>query len=220
MHTRRLASFLLGAWLAGSILLSFIVAGQNFAQVDRILETPPGQIGKDINDLGEDVARQMFRYQAAETNRFLFQIWGIIQLGIALAFLTAVTITAHRNKLLMLGGLLMLLITCLETLYLVPSMTALGRQFDFLPPAATSPERDTHQTLHVWSEILEVVKLIAGLVLAGRLLFDRMSWGDRLLPAGAAHTHRRRRRRKRTWDGSVAEEIQAVDHAHDSHVDG
>jgi hypothetical protein len=218
MHTRRLASFLLGAWLLGSILLAFVVAGQNFAQVDRILDTPPGQISKDIDELGADVVRQMFRYQAAETNRFLFQVWGIVQLGIGLAFLTTVTITAHRNKVLTLLGLLMLLITCAQALYIVPAMTALGRQFDFLPPTANSPERDTHRSLHIWSEILEVIKLLAGFIVAARLLFDRMAWRDRLAPA---RTHRPgRRRRKRTRDGSEVEEVQPVDHAHDSHVDG
>ena len=219
MHTRRLASFLIGAWLLGTLMLSFVVAGQNFAQVDRILETPPGQIAKDISDLGEDVVRQMFRYQAAEANRFLFQIWGVVQLGLGLAFLTAVTITAHRNKVLMIGALLMLLITCLQTLYIVPSMTALGRLFDFLPATANSPERDTHRTLHIWSQILEVIKLLTGLVVAGRLLFDRMAWQDRIAPARSSHGHGRRRR-KRTRDGSEVEQVQPVDHAHDSHVDG
>jgi hypothetical protein len=219
MHTRRLASFLLGAWLLGSILLAFIVAGQNFAQVDRLLDTPPGQISRDIDELGADVVRQMFRYQAAEVNRFLFQVWGVIQLGIGLGCLTAVTVTAHRNKVLVIGALLMLLITCAQTFYIVPSMTALGRQFDFLPATANSPERDTHRTLHIWSEILEVIKLLAGFVLAGRLLFDRMAWRDRL---ASTRTHRpgRRRRRKRTRDGSEVEEVKPVDHAHDGHVDG
>jgi hypothetical protein len=219
MHTRRLAAFLLGAWLIGSFMLAFVVAGQNFAQVERILETPPGQIAKDMDELGADVVRQMFRYQAAESNRFIFQLWGIVQLGVGVTFLSAVTITAHRNRVLIIGGAVMLLITCIQTMYLVPSMTALGRQFDFLPLTANSPERELHRTLHIWSEILEVLKLVIGLALAGRLLFDRMAWRDRLLPGKARSGHGRRRRRKRTRDGSEVPQVDPVDHAHDSHID-
>jgi hypothetical protein len=37
MHFRRLASFLIGAWLAASVLMDFCVI-QNFREVDRFLE--------------------------------------------------------------------------------------------------------------------------------------------------------------------------------------
>jgi hypothetical protein len=218
MHTRRLAAFLMGAWLLGTFMIAWIVPTQNFSQVDRVIGTPPGQIAKDMDELGADVVRQMFRYQAAEANRYTFQIWGIIQLGIGLAFVSSVIVTPHRNRTLIIGGALMLFLTCLESLYLIPSMTGLGRQFDFLPPNATSPEREAHRTLHIWTEILGVLKLLIGLLLTVRLLFDRMAWRDRMLP-GKSSSGRRRRRRKRTRDGSEVEQIEPVDHAHDSHID-
>ena len=220
MHTRRLASFFLGAWLLGILMVSFVVATQNFAQVDRILNSPPAAIARDIDELGQDLTRQLLRYQAAETNRFLFSVWGIMQTGLALAFAACVVMTAHRSKLLIIGGVLLLVVVLIQTFYLIPTMTALGRAFDFLPPGANSAERDLHRTYHAWSSMLEIVKFGVGLILAGRLMLDFYAWRDRVSGTDTGSGRRRRRRKRRTRDGSdVVDQVQPVDHSEDSHID-
>ena len=60
MHTRRLASFLVGAWMLASLILGFISV-QNMTNVDRILSSPPGPVAKDIEDLGTDIAEHLRR---------------------------------------------------------------------------------------------------------------------------------------------------------------
>ena len=215
MHTRRLASFLLGAWLMASLTIAYM-ATQNFAEVERVLATPPSAIVKDIDELGHDITRQLLRYQVAEANRFIFETWGIIQVGMGGAFLSSVLITAHRSKFLIISAAVMAVIALIQTFYILPSLASLGRAIDFLPLNANSPERDSHRSFHVMYQVLDILKLMLGIAASGRLLFDRYGWQEKLLPASSS-SQRRRRRRKRTSDGS---EVQQVDHAHDSHVDG
>ena len=88
MHTRRLAAYLLGGWILGILIFSF-VSSQSFSNVDRILNNPPGPLAKDIEDLGQDIARQMLKYEASELNRFFLEVWAVAQIGIGLAVLSA-----------------------------------------------------------------------------------------------------------------------------------
>jgi hypothetical protein len=143
-------------------------------QTEAIVTSPPSALAKDIEDLGADVVRLMLRYQASEAVRFVDQIWGIVQLGIAASLL-------------------------------VPTLQATGRHLDFLPLSANSLERDTNHNFRVWFDVLELVKLLAGFAIAGRLVIDFYMWQDRTGERSAGHGHRRRRRRKRTSDGTVVE---------------
>jgi hypothetical protein len=201
MHTRRLASFLLGAWLLGCLFAAFI-ATQNFQNVDRILNNPPGPVAKDIEDLGSDITRLLLKFQASEMNRFLYDTWGVAQIGLGAAFLCAVLFTAHRSKYLVIVSAAMLLITIIQNTYITASLVALGRAFDFLPAAAASKERESFQGFQMMYTTVEVLKVLLGLSLAGRLLFDRYGWKQKLLPAAPRRMERRRKSGSRS--GSAA----------------
>jgi hypothetical protein len=202
MHTRRLAAFLLGAWLLGSIVVGFLVAPAAFKQVESVLATPPSAIGREIEEVGSDIMRLILRYQASELNRFVFDAWGVIQLGLAAATLSSVVLTAHRSKFLIVVALAMAAIVCIQALYITPSLKTLGRQIDFLPQTANSAERESHQSYHMWYQVLEVLKLLFGVAAAFRLLVDTRDWRDRSTSTERPSVHRRRRRRKRTSDGA------------------
>src|SRR5258707_12533133 len=159
MHTRRLASFILGTWLLGCLMGGFILS-QNFQNVERVMNNPPGPVAKDMEDLGSDIAKLMLRYQASEMNRFLYNTWGVAQIGIGAAFLSACLFTAHRNKYLLALGAAMLAIAIFQVTYITPTMTALGRAFDFLPANAASRERDSFQSYATMYTVTEVIKLL------------------------------------------------------------
>jgi len=204
MHTRRLASFLIGGWLLGCLLIGFVLIPAARHQTDAILSVPPPMLAKDIEDMGSDVVRLLLNYQVSEVIRFAHQTWGIAQLGIAAALLATVTFTAHRSKFLIAVTLFMALLVCAQTLYLVPALRATGRATDFTPLAANSPERESNHTYQVWYQVAEVLKLISGFALAARLVFDFYTWQRRVGESSSQSRHRRRRR-KRTHDGSVVE---------------
>jgi len=234
MHTRRLASFILGAWMLGCLLMVFVIY-QNGVNVEKIMNNPPGPVAKDIEDLGSDITRMLLRFQATEINRFLYETWGIGQIGIGLAFLSAVTFTAHRSKFLVLGAAAAILLVLFQVFYTTASMAALGKSFDFLPINAALKERDLYQGYSTMNTVAEILKLLLGASLAVRLLIDRYGWKKKFLPNPPKRLERRRKavsssdrthgsapgsRSRSAPEGGVAVESDIVDKPDDGHVDG
>jgi len=231
MHTRRLASFLVGAWMLASLIFGFIYV-QNMANVDRILSSPPGPVAKDIEDLGSDITRQLLRYQASQFNRFLTETWGVAQIGLGAAILSAVLFTAHRSKFLIFATSVMILLVIFQVAYIRPAMDAMGRSFDFLPPGAAARERDSYQSYATIYSVAEVLKLLVGFLLSGRLLFDRYGWKQKLLPDPPKRLQRKRKSSiggsasgtdgivDRTSSKTAVSEVKPVDDSDHSHIDG
>jgi hypothetical protein len=209
-----------------AMLIFGFISMQNMSNVDRILGSPPGPVAKDIEDLGTDIARLLMRYQATELNRFLAETWGVAQIGLGAAALSAVLFTAHRSKFLIYATCVMILIAIFQVAYIRPSMNALGRSFDFLPASAATRERDAYQSYATMYTVAEAIKLIIGLLLSCRLLFDRYGWKQKLMP----HPPKRlQRKRKSSVGGSASgtdgivdrvSEVKAIDDADHSHIDG
>ena len=88
MHTRRLSSLLLGAWLAGSLFM-WMVATQNFRSVDRLLESPSPQASTQFDKLGRDGARTLLRYHVGEQNRWYFETWELAQIVVGALLIAA-----------------------------------------------------------------------------------------------------------------------------------
>ena len=185
MHFNRISAFLLGAWLLGGLFMGF-VATQNFAAVDRVLNSPPTEAIKMIQTLGPDNARHLLRYLAGEENRGFFESWEIAQLVVGLA-LTALLLFAAKNRLLGSLAGAMLILTAFQHWRITPDLVALGRANEFVA-------RSQFGKLHAAYGIIEIVKLLFALTIAGFLFSGR-----------------RRRSRQRV-------EVNPVDHANHSHV--
>jgi hypothetical protein len=196
------------------------VGTQNLLIVDKIMETPPGPVAKDMEDLGADITKQLLRFEASETNRFLFATWEVLQMGIAAAFLSATLFTSHRSKFLIIVSTIMVGIVMFQAFYVSPAMASLGRAYDFLPNTAASPERDNYQSFYVIHNMLEGLKLLLGFTLAARLLFDRYGWKAKLLPSPNRQLRRRRRSGSSSSSSPVVPAIDEINDAHNSHVDG
>src|SRR6266446_5882594 len=138
MKIQHLGCTLLGAWIAGSLFM-IMVATQNFRSVDRLLAAP-GRAGAQVETMGHDAARAFLRYQVSEQNRWYFETWEKIQLGLGIVTLIAVTRTSRTLGAIAAGMLALLLV---ERFYITPEIVRLGRLIDFVPQAASSPERDT-----------------------------------------------------------------------------
>lgn len=196
MHFRRLASLVLGAWLAGGLLM-MMVSTHNLGAVDRLLDAPSRGAANHIQTLGEQPARLFLRHQASELNRWYFETWERIQFGLGLVLLAALFFGVDGRPSLLLISLIMLVIVALQHWLMNPEMARLGRAIDFLPTTVPSADRTRFWNLHTIYSVTEVIKLGLGFVLAVGLL-------------------RRRRRRIR----EVREEIDSVDDADHGHVDG
>ncbi|HEV2690561.1 MAG TPA: hypothetical protein VGV35_18515 [Bryobacteraceae bacterium] len=194
MHFSRIAAFLLGAWLLGSLFMAF-VATQNFATVDRVLNSPPADAAKMIQTLRADNARHLLRYLAGEENRGFFESWELAQLVLGLA-LTFLLLFAVKNRALAAFTGAMLVLTAFQHWRITPDLVALGRSNEFIARAASSLARTQFGRLHAAYGVIEGVKLLLALTVAA-FLFPRR--------------HRRSRQRV---------EVDPVDHANHSHIDG
>jgi hypothetical protein len=202
MHTRRVGAFLIGAWLLGALITSFIAA-QSYSNVDRFFSNPPPQVTKEIDDVGPDVMRQILRFQASQHNRHVAETWQVIQLGILGALLATSSLTSHRSRIVIIATSLMFVMVLISYFFLTPVMNALSRSYDFLPPGAATTERENYAYYSVWFRVLDILKTILAFLVTGRLLFDRYEWKDRIIPATPDKGHRRRRT-SRSHSGAVS----------------
>ena len=146
-----------------------MVATQNFRSVDRLLAAPGSAVAQ-VGQIGRDQARTFLRYQVSEQNRWYFETWEKIQLVIGMALLAA---TLRHGKLPVSLAALMCVLLLMERFYLTPEIVRLGRLIDFVPQAASSPERDLFWRFHGAYSGVELLKLALGFLLSGRLIFGR-----------------------------------------------
>jgi len=192
MHHGRFASFLLGAWLAGSVLM-LCIATQSLGVVDEAMSSPPGGAAKIIRTVGKDNARALLRYSAGEQNRFLFEGWELAQMALA-AGLILVLILGLKSRLLAGLAVGMLMLVLFAHFRVTAELAWLGKTIEFIPWSAESLERDLFWRQHAVYSAIEAAKLLLGAAV-GVLLFTM--------------------RRRRT---PVRKEIDAVNHAHHGHV--
>jgi hypothetical protein len=175
MHFRRFAAFLLGAWLAGCLFMD-MVATQNFRSVDRLLATSSPQLAERVQAMGgHDAARMLLRHQVAEQNRWYFETWEQVQIGLGVALFLVLLFGAVADRWMLFFTLVMLALVLIDHFFLTPEITRLGRAIDFVPPGTSSPERARFWLLHGSYAASELVKLGAGIVLAVLLLRRRRS---------------------------------------------
>ena len=173
MHFRRLAAFLLGAWLAGCLFMD-MVATQNFRSVDRLLAAPSPQLAERVQAMGgHDAARMLLRHQVAEQNRWYFETWEQVQIALGAALFLVLVFGAVADRWMLFFTLLMLILVLVGHFFLTPVITRLGRSIDFVPPGTSSPDRARFWLLHGSYSAGELVKLGAGIVLAVLLIRRR-----------------------------------------------
>jgi hypothetical protein len=120
--------------------------------------------------MGHDEARTFLRYHVSEQNRWYFETWEKAQLALGAALVVG---AFRERKILGLVATVMLALLLVERFYLTPEIVRLGRLIDFIPQAASSPERDTFWKFHNAYSGIELTKLALGFFLSARLMFGR-----------------------------------------------
>src|SRR5580658_1366952 len=106
MHTRRMATFLLGAWSGCSILMDFLTL-ENLHAPGMILSTATAPAAKLLSLLSADDANLLLRYQAVEMNRNYAYGWELVELALALALLGCLFLGTQKHILpLLLCGVM------------------------------------------------------------------------------------------------------------------
>ena len=147
----------------------------SFRSVDQLLATRDPAAAIQIEALGPGGARALFRYQAAEQNRWYFETWESAQLILGAGFLFFLLFGGNEGKFSLLLLLLMILITAAQRFLITPELSALGRTFEFVPAGLPSAGRNRFWMLHWLYTGSELLKWGLGLVLGILLAVHRPS---------------------------------------------
>jgi hypothetical protein len=171
MHFRRLACFLLGAWLGGSVFMT-VVATQNFRSVDRLLAEPAPAARPHLTILGEN-ARALLRHAVSEQNRYYFALWEWVQLALGAVLLLVLLLGSGGSKGAVGAALAMFSIVLVFRFFLTPQITDLGRAMDFQPAGLALEERSRFWDFHRAYSAMEIAKWCIGLLLLARFTITR-----------------------------------------------
>jgi hypothetical protein len=166
MHLRRLASFLLGVWIASSVLVP-LIALHNVRSADRALHSPPLEVRALVDSAGYEKVRMTLRYHAWEQNRSMFNQWGAIQLVLGPIMAVLLFFAVRVNRLAIAVCVAMTTLTAFAHLVVGPEATYLGRAIDFAP--GWSGDRVRSYALDALYAGMECLKILLGLGLAGYL---------------------------------------------------
>jgi hypothetical protein len=170
MHRHRIAAFLTGCLILGSLLMIF-VATQDFATVDRVLAAPPHPATQMFQTLPPQNARLLLRHLAGEENRLFFTSWELAQIALGLP-LTAILLLARNSRLLAGLAGAALILALFQHFRVTPEMIALDRLVEF-GGGSESAAYSQFWRLHGLYGVLEVAKLALLAIVAGILLFGR-----------------------------------------------
>jgi hypothetical protein len=172
MHSTRVATFLLGAWIGCCIFLD-LLAVQNLRLASRAIDSATPAAAEIIRKDGPEQIGLLLRYFAAEEYRYYFSAWELIQLPGAL-LVAAVLYWAMGKRWIphVLCGLMLALV--LFQLAIQPELTFRGRQADFPPGSeALGTQARVWALNEVWIGA-ELAKLLIGGLLTA-LIVSRKS---------------------------------------------
>ena len=196
MHTRRLLTAVLGAWLAGSALTAYI-ASSNFDHAGQILESKDPKVTRILQILGEKDARQLLRHEASEMNRTNFARWQQVQLFFSLLIIGMLFSTRAKTPSLVVAALLTTA-TLANYFAVTPHIIGLGALMDFTPSNQFPIERARFAAMHQAYGGLELLKLAR----AWMLLI----------------AYSRRTGKRRVSGKTLIDEVDEIDDADDRHV--
>lgn len=163
MHYRRVASFILGAWVIGSLFALYITS-DSWSAVDRIFQMPPPQIAEMTAALHPDQMQLLLRYYGAEQARICLHDWGIIQLLLGPLLIVLLLRARHVSRLMLGVAGAMLIFGAFSSFVLLPEIAYLSRILHF--SAGWSGDRARYLALHLTYFVLEALKLALAMALA------------------------------------------------------
>ena len=160
MHFRRLASFLLGLWLGGSLFMAF-VATHSLRSVDKLIGDS-GPFSPQIDVLGRDAARALLRHQASELTRTAFAVSEWAQIVVGALFLLSLLAGSRQSRFSIAVAAAMLLIVLFFRFFLTPHLTELGRALEMQGSGLSPDDRTRFWDFHNAYFAFEILKWLLG----------------------------------------------------------
>ena len=154
----------MGAWLMGTLFL-WVIASQNFREVDKVLDLNHPEISKIVQSITYSETRSLLRLLASELNRFYFKLWGGIQvfIGGVIALLLCIYRYGYTDRLGFILVIGMWSLSIILLFWITPELTILGRQLDFSPKNPSSEKFALFWNYHFIYVLTDFLKFAIGL---------------------------------------------------------
>jgi hypothetical protein len=164
MHLRRIAAFLLGAWLAGSLIV-LIVCFSNLTSVGEAMENADADAQRMLTHIGSESARMLLGSLVAAENTRLLSGWELTEAP--LGILVVVMLFLERPlRFLVLLPAAMLLLVGFEHVLLTPEIAWLSQALAFARAGTALAQRGSLDNMHRIYGFVEAAKLLVGFALA------------------------------------------------------
>ena len=167
---RPAALLAIGIWI-GLLAASWAMASASFRTVDRLLgsEARP-ELRDRLSPLSPDDRRMVLRHVAAESNRWMFRTWTLVELVLGALLVAAAWPLGAVPRAL---ALVALAAVVAQAAGLAPAIAQLGRGLDFVPrplPPATGRQFGLLHAAYMGADLVKFgVLLAAATVIARRL---------------------------------------------------
>ncbi|HLW76381.1 MAG TPA: hypothetical protein VKS01_05335 [Bryobacteraceae bacterium] len=172
MHTRRIAAFFLGAWIAGGLFVMLMSLNATGA-TSRILTSPLPPAAKMIDTLGSDNAAMLLHHAAEESIRLTRHSWENIELVLGLLLVVCLLLATQRRILPLVFCGAMLILLAFQRFGITSELAFRGEQTDFPPGNSQLGARERYLALDEVYYVTEVIKLATGGLLASYLFVFR-----------------------------------------------
>jgi len=171
MHTRRLACFILGMWLAAGIAVAWLER-EDLQTIQDVLSQPDPAVAERVRALGAHETYLLMGHVAAEQRQRTIRSWEDVQLVLGLGFFFFLLFGTREGKLPLAMALLLVGIVLLERFLLTPEALSLARIASFAA-GASSGEAVRRMVLSSAHEGFEIAKWMVEATLAAVLVLRR-----------------------------------------------
>jgi hypothetical protein len=185
---------LLGFWLAGSIVMTFIAA-DSANSAGRLLRDHGPAASLHIQSMGREEARIMLAYPVRQQVRWWLEGWENLELALGAFFFLFLLFGTREGKLALSVTLGIYAIVLFERFFTLPQMLYLGGQMDFVAENVVTPDRN---------ELIAVQNAFTGVEIVKALVILGLS----------VYMIARTRRSSHSWDN-----VDMVDKSDHRHVD-
>ena len=177
MHYRRIATFVLGAWLAGGLIV-MAICFSNFAGIDEVRESKDGAVQTLLASGRPGSGVALLRFMVAVEDSHLLSGWELAQapLGLLAAALLALQ---RQTRLLVAIPIAMLLLAGFQHVLLMPEIAWLSQSVVLGRDTADAMQRSRLASITKIYAAVETIKFLLGMGLACYMFMMKTSSGRR-----------------------------------------
>ena len=132
MHATRVVTFLLGAWVLGTLCVD-VIAYMNWRLAGSVLENAPPEATTIVRNFGPESAATLLQFFAAESDRRFVERWETVTIALGLILVPAMFFATDRKLVPTIMATFMLALALFQYFTVQPELGYRTRQVDFPP---------------------------------------------------------------------------------------